>query len=195
MNTLELDLSKRYTYADYLTWWDDVRRELFDGFVHLMCPAPSLKHQFVSGHIYRVIANHLYKKSCKVLMAPSDVRLPKENGEKFDKQIYTVVQPDIFVVCNTSKLDEKGCLGAPDLIIEIVSLKNAKRDVVEKKKLYEKHGVKEYWIVQPHDETVSVFLLDAKGKYQLENMYAGDDKVKVNCLNDFYVDLSEVFVD
>lgn len=193
MNTLDLDLTKRYTYADYLTWFDEVRRELFDGFIKMMCPAPNLKHQVVSSNVNGIFWQYLRGKKCKVLCAPSDVRLPKKKDEKSDKQIYTVVQPDVFVVCDPSKLDERGCLGAPDLIIEIVSPKNAKRDVVEKKKLYEEHGVNEYWIVQPQDEMLSVFNLDSQGKYQLINIYAGDDKVKVNCLPDFYVDLTEVF--
>jgi len=193
MTTLSLDLTKRYTYADYLTWMDDARRELIDGFVKLMCPAPNLRHQVISSNLNGIFWQYLRGKKCKVLCAPSDVRFPNGRDEKTDKQIYNVVQPDIFVVCDPSKLDEKGCLGAPDLIIEIVSPKNARRDVVEKKKLYEEHGVNEYWIVHPHDETLTVFLLDAQGKYQLVDMYAGNDKVKVNSLDNLYVDLTEVF--
>jgi len=120
METLNLDLSKRYTYADYLTWMDEKRREIFNGFVKLMTPAPSRKHQEISFNLTRILGNYLIRKNCKAYHAPSDVRLPKGKTQK-DNEIYTVVQPDIYVVCDLSKLDEKGCLGAPDLIIEIVS--------------------------------------------------------------------------
>jgi len=193
MNTLDLDLTKRYTYADYYSWRDDMRRELYDGFIREIPESPNTKHQTVAGNLLFIFSTFLRKKTTKAIHAPFDVRLPENSIEIADNQIYTVVQPDISVFCDSTKLEERSALGAPDLIIEIVSPKNAKRDVVEKKKLYEKHGVKEYWIVQPHDENISVFLLDANGKYQLENMYAGDDKVKVNCLDNLYIDLTEVF--
>ncbi|MCF8232516.1 MAG: Uma2 family endonuclease, partial [Bacteroidales bacterium] len=104
-------------------------------------------------------------------------------------------QPDIYVVCDLSKLDDRGCLGAPDLIIEIVSPDRVQRDVKEKFELYQDHGVKEYWIVNPNDENINVFVLDNQGKYQFKGMYAGDDKIPVNIFNgDLKVDLTEVFV-
>jgi len=194
METLNLDMNKRYTYADYLTWMDDVRRELFDGFVKLMTPSPTRKHQETSFKLVRCIGNYLYKKSCKIYYSPSDVRLPDKQSNKSDNKIYTVVQPDIFVVCDLSKLDDRGCLGAPDLIIEIISAKNSKRDVKDKFKIYEEHGVREYWIVNPNDENVNVFLLAQNGKYQFVSMYADDDKIPVNIFNgEFEVDLLEVF--
>lgn len=194
MDNLNLDMNKRYTYADYSTWFDDVRRELFDGFIKLMSPSPTRKHQEISGNIYRNFSIYLHKKTCKVLYAPSDVRLPNKNSDKSDKQIYTVVQPDIYVVCNPSKLDDRGCLGAPDLIIEIVSPKNSKRDVKDKFKIYEEHGVCEYWLVNPNDENISVFIINQEGKYQLVSMYAGDDKIPVNIFNgEFEVDLLDIF--
>ncbi|MFW5975088.1 MAG: Uma2 family endonuclease [Bacteroidota bacterium] len=144
MDTLNIDVKKKYTYADYLTWMDDIRRELINGFVKLMTPSPSRKHQELSVNFTRIFGNYTFKKGCKVFHAPSDVRLPKNGNTTSDKEIYTVVQPDIYVVCDLDKLDDKGCLGAPDFIIEIVSAQNAKRDVSEKYELYEKHGVKEY---------------------------------------------------
>lgn len=195
METLNLDLSKRYTYADYLTWMDEKRRELFNGFVKLMSPAPSRKHQEISFNLTRLLGNYLIHKNCRAYHAPSDVRLPNGKKNKKDNEIYTVVQPDIYVVCDLSKLDEKGCLGAPDLIIEIISGKNAKRDIKDKYAIYEEHGVREYWIVNPNDENVNVFVLDEKGKFQFKGLYPGDDQIPVNIFNgDMKVDLTEVFI-
>jgi len=194
MDTLNLDLHKRYTYADYLTWMDEVRRELYDGFIRMMAPSPSRKHQRISTKLTRIWDTYLDNKKCEVYHAPSDVRLPN-NKDKDDNIVYTVVQPDIYVVCDLSKLDDRGCLGAPDLIIEIVSSNNSKRDVKEKFEIYQQHGVREYWIVNPNEEYVNVFVLGKEGKFQLVGMYAGDDKIPVNIFDgDFAVDLTEVFV-
>ncbi len=196
MDTLNLDLNKRYTYADYLTWMDDKRRELFGGFIKMMTPAPSRRHQKVSTKLTRILDTFLDDKKCEVYHAPSDVRLPENKKDKNDQTIYTVVQPDIYVVCDLSKLDDKGCLGAPDLIIEIVSPKNLRRDVKDKFELYQQHGVREYWIVNPNEEYVNVFVLDENGKYRLVGMYPGDDEIPVNIFNgEFALDLKDVFVD
>ena len=195
MDSLNLDLNKRYTYADYLTWMDDVRRELYDGFIKLMTPAPSRRHQEISTNFMRIYSVFLYKKECKLYHAPSDVRFPKDKKSQDDKQVYTVLQPDIFVICDLSKLDDRGCLGAPDLIIEIISPKNSKRDLKDKFEIYQQHRVREYWIVNPNDENVNVFVLDENGKFQLVGMYAEDDKIPVNIFNgDLKVDLTEVFL-
>ena len=195
METLKLDLNKRYTYADYLTWKDDKRRELFDGFIKLMTPAPSRRHQGLSANLTRIIGNFLYQKECKMYYAPSDVRFPKDKKDKNDKAISTVVQPDIYVVCDLSKLDDRGCLGAPDLIIEIVSPSNTRRDAKDKFEIYQHYGVREYWMVNPVEEYVNVFLLDENGKYQVVGVYADEEKIPVNIFNgELVIDLKEVFV-
>ena len=195
MDTLNLDMNKRYSYADYLTWMDDARRELLDGFIKLMTPAPSRRHQRISATMMKILGVYLEKKRCEVYHAPSDVRLPKGKLAKSDRQIYTVLQPDIYIICDLAKMDDRGCLGAPDLIIEIISAKNSKYDIKDKFEIYQEHGVKEYWIVNPNDENVNVFVLDEKGKYRLVGMYAGDDKIPVNIFNgDLQVDLTEVFL-
>jgi len=195
MDTLNLDLNKRYTYADYLTWMDDKRRELFDGFIKLMTPAPSRKHQRISTNLTSIFWNYLRNKNCEIYHAPSDVRLSKQGATKIDEAIYTVVQPDIYVVCDLSKLDDRGCNGAPDFIIEIVSAKNSRRDIKDKFEIYQEHGVKEYWIVNPNEEYVNVFVLDEAGKYQLKGMYAGDDKIPVSIFDGkLEIDLTEVFM-
>ena len=194
MDTLNLDLNKRYTYADYLTWMDDVRRELFDGFIKLMTPAPSSKHQEISFNLSGIFRSFILKKKCKGFAAPSDVRFPKNRKSLADKQVYTVLQPDLYIVCDLSKIDANGCLGAPDMIIEIISPKNPKRDLKDKFEIYQDHGVREYWIVNPNDENVTVFVLDDKSKFQFVGMYAEDDKIPVNIFNgDLKIDLTEVF--
>ena len=192
MQTLQLDINKRYSFADYLTWFDKKRRELFSGIVKKMSPAPLRIHQEISSIIHVEIGNYLKKKKCKIFSAPFDVRLPK-NGETADEDIFTVVQPDLSIICDLTKLDRRGCLGAPDMIIEIVSPDNAKRDVEDKYKLYEEYGINEYWIVFPETKTVHCFILDENNKYKLTGMYAEKGKVKVNIFDDLYIELEDVF--
>jgi len=148
-----------FTYADYCQWPEDQRWELIDGEAWAMAPAPTRSHQSVSGELLRQIANFLLDKPGKVYSAPFDVRLP-EPGEA-DDETATVVQPDIVVICDETKLDDKGCRGAPDWIIEILSPSTASRDHVKKKALYERHGVREYWLVHPTDHILT--------RYRLEN--------------------------
>jgi len=191
---LSLDLNKRYTYADYLTWLDDKARELIHGFIKMMSPAPRLRHAEVSKNIYRyldaiVIRN---KGKCKVFYAPFDVRLPK-NGETAYDKIDTVVQPDICVICDLSKLDEWGCCGAPDMIVEILSPSTTKKDVHEKFYLYEESGVKEYWIVHPKDKAINVYLLQENGKYDDGALYEFEGKVPVHVFDNYLIDLDDIF--
>ena len=188
---LQLDLNKKYTYEDYLTWLDDKRRELYNGFIRMMTPSPAMKHQSVLSELHGTFWHYLKKTDCKVFPAPFDVRLPNKN-----KEILTVLQPDLTIVCNSEKLDIKGCIGAPDMVIEIISPSTAKKDVEEKYEIYETAKVKEYWIVHPHEHTVSVFLLNENNKYQLKKMYAGNSKVEVNIFNgDLIIDLQEIFIE
>ena len=192
---MEISLSpdKRYSYADYLTWADQVRREILNGIVKLMSPAPARMHQKVSMRILKPFINFLDHKKCEVYHAPFDVRLPKM-GSTENTAIYTVVQPDICVVCDQSKLDNRGCLGAPDLIVEIVSQGSAIRDIKEKFEIYQEAGVLEYWIVRPEDPSVEVFLLSQAGKYEHKGIHTVGDLVPVSIFNgELLVDLAEVF--
>jgi len=190
---LVLDLNKRYTYADYLTWIDDVRRELIEGFIKML-PAPRRVHAEVSFNISGNLWAILKKNNgrCKVFPAPFDVRLPK-NGETDNDKIYTVVQPDICVVCDPSKLDDDGCLGAPDMIVEILSPSTGKKDLTEKFTLYEKSGVREYWVVYPKDEAVHVFLLQNDGKYDVGHVYERNGKIPVHVFDGYLLDLQDIF--
>jgi Uma2 family endonuclease len=181
----------RYTYADYLNWNDDERWELIDGTAYNMTPAPSRVHQEVSAALLSKFYAYLKDKSCKVYAAPFDVRLPFENEK--DEDIKTVVQPDIVVVCDKSKLDDRGCKGAPDLVIEITSPTTSRLDVKDKFNLYEKAGVKEYWIADPNGKTVMVFKQGEDGRYDRPDMYADEDEIPVGIFKDLQVDLKEVF--
>ena len=191
--TLNLDESKRYTYADYLTWLDDKRRELINGFIHLMS-APMRVHARVSQKINIRIGTFIEKKKgkCHIYYAPFDVRLPL-TGETEDDKIFNVVQPDICVICDLSKLDEKGCIGAPDLIIEILSPSTLKYDWNYKFNLYEAAGVKEYWIVDPNAKAINAFLLQADGKYNLGTIYECNQEVPVSIFEGLKIDLNDLF--
>jgi Uma2 family endonuclease len=190
---ITLDTNKRYSYADYLTWMDDKRRELINGFVSLMTPAPARLHQKVSGYIFNKIYNFLTDKKCEVYSAPFDVRLPK-NGEKTAEKIYNVVQPDITVICDSEKLDDRGCIGAPDLIVEILSPSTSKRDLTDKYDLYEKSGVKEYWIVRPNENTIQKFVLGSKSKYEFKGTFTEDDEISPDIFPDLQINVNEVFM-
>lgn len=190
--TLAIKNERKYTYADYITWPEEERWELINGIAYDMSPSPSRRHQEISRALFYQFYEYLKDKACEVYYAPFDVRLPKAQEE--DEDIPTVVQPDILVVCDLHKLDEKGCKGVPDLIIEIVSPFSAVKDVKEKFTLYERHGVKEYWLVHPEEKIVMVFSLDSSGsKYGRPQNYADADKIEVKVLKGFVVDLSNVF--
>lgn len=193
---ITLDLKKRYTYADYLTWLDGKTRELLDGFIHLMSPAPTSTHADIAINIIVTLGSYIDKKKgkCKVYTAPFDVRLPK-NGEKADNKIYTVVQPDICVICDESKIDERGCLGAPDMVVEILSLSTQRYDWVKKFNLYEAAGVKEYWIVSPKEKGVNVFILQENGKYDDGTVYEGEVDIPVKTLPGLNLSITKIFKD
>ncbi len=151
----QLDSKKIYTYADYLLWKLKERVELFRGKIFKMSPAPARIHQDISQNLNQVFLNFFRRHSCKVYTAPFDVRLPNK-----DREILTVVQPDLCVICDLEKLDDKGCLGAPDLIVEILSPGNTKKEMDYKFSIYEEAGVKEYWLVHPTDKNVQIFVLE-----------------------------------
>ena len=185
-------LDKQYfSYADYLDLKDDQRREIIDGTVYNMSPAPRPIHQELSGKFYRQIANFLKGKDCRVYSAPFDVRFI-DTVDK-DKFVHNVVQPDLSIICDKNKIDDRGCKGSPDWIIEILSPSTAKNDLQLKFKLYEKFGVKEYWIVDPIDGIVWVYKLNENGKYYNSHRYVKGDKAKT-IFEDLIIDLNDVFV-
>jgi len=152
----------RFTYADYCTWPEEERWELIDGEAYAMVPAPTRRHQDMVVELVRQIANHLQGNDrCRVYVAPFDIRLP--DRDEADEAVVTVVQPDIAVICDPAKLDDKGCRGAPDWIIEVLSPATAAKDQIQKRALYERHGVREYWLVHPVDRILFMYRLGANG--------------------------------
>lgn len=184
----------RYSYADYLTWPDDERWELIDGVPYAMSPAPGTRHQLLSQRLERQIDNYLINKTCSMFHAPFDVRL-SEKQDVADNYIDIVVQPDILVVCDNSKLDERGLNGAPDLIIEILSPASAAHDLKVKYDLYQRFGVHEYWIIHPAEQTLLVYKLGIDGRYGAADRYAVDDQVSVPLLGELVIDLKLVFTE
>ena len=187
----DLDQSKTYTYQDYLGWQFEEMVELIKGKIFKMSPAPNLYHQRNARKLTTLIDNFLAGKTCEVFTAPFDVRIPT----KANQEIITVVQPDICVVCDPDKLDIRGCLGAPDWIIEILSNSTANKDLNEKFDLYEAAGVSEYWIVHPSEATITPYRLTAEGKYQLlrDRPYTVGESIPVTLFSDFEVELAKVF--
>src|SRR5258706_5430240 len=194
MKIEEPDLTGTYSYSDYLTWQWTEMAEVIRGKIYKMSPAPSSTHQKVSGNLFGLLWNYLRDKKCQVFTAPFDVRLPLSLKQNTDKEIITVVQPDLCVVCDPSKIDERGCLGAPDWIIEILSMHTSAKDLREKFDVYEDAGVKEYWVVHPQDQTILVYLLDENGKYKgILKPYVSTDLINSITLSGLTINLKEVF--
>lgn len=192
-NISSLDLNGTYTYADYLTWKFEDFVELIQGKIFKMS-APVTAHQEWVGEFHWQIKTYLHKQSCKVFVAPFDVRLLNENKSTADKDIYTVVQPDICVICDKEKIDKRGGIGAPDFIIEVVSKSTVGRDMREKYALYESAGVREYWVVFPQDKMVLVYDLSENGIY-IERQDIDleiNPSVKVGIFEDLEIDFTEL---
>jgi Uma2 family endonuclease len=180
-----------FTYSDYLQWPSDERWELIDGVAYDMSAAPSLRHQRILGALYAEFRQQV-KDPCEVLISALDVRLP-ESAEQADDRIDTVVQPDILVVCDPTKLDDRGCTGAPDLVVEVFSPHTAFKDQTEKLRAYERHGVREYWIVNPVAEYVLVFSLGVDGTYGAPASYRNPASIESRALTRVAIDLARVY--
>jgi len=168
-----------HTYADYLAWSEDLRYELIDGTAYVMAPAPTLAHQDVVGEIYFQLRQALQGKSCRAFIAPVDVRLPK--ADEADDEVDTVLQPDVLVVCDPSRLDRRGVRGAPDLVVEVLSSSTASHDHVRKRRVYERSGVREYWLVHPIDRMITVYRL-RDGEYGKPEVLELDGETAVGVL-------------
>jgi len=184
-----IDIKGKYTYADYLTWPDEERWEIIDGIPYAMSPAPTRKHQGVLGELFRKFANYFDNKPCRVYVAPFDVRLAFDYSD--DHLVDTVVQPDISIFCKKDRLDDKGAVGAPDLVVEILSPSTTKKDIKTKLLLYQKYGVREYWMLEPEKETVEVVVLDENGKYNPGKEY--DAMITSSIFPELTIDLLTLF--
>ena len=154
---LPLRDAQRHTYGEYLDWPEDLRYELIDGEAYLIAPALAPAHQRLVGELFRQIADALENGGGEVFVARFDVRLPR--GAEADERIDTVLQPDLSVICDPKKIDERGCRGAPDWVIEVLSPASAAHDQTVKLAEFERAGVKECWFVHPTDRTVAVYCL------------------------------------
>jgi Uma2 family endonuclease len=189
----QLDLNGSYTYADYLLWKFEERLELIKGRIFRMS-APSRLHQKVATNLVRHLINHLHNSPCEVYFAPFDVRLVRHD-KATNKDVTTVVQPDICVICDRSKLDKRGCLGAPDIMIEILSPGNSRKEMRDKYQAYQENGVKEYWIIHPGEKNVLVFRLnDEEIYYGLAPLVEGDILI-TPILPGLEIDVTDIFKD
>ena len=191
MASLPLPKAEGLTYGDYLSWTDGGRWELIDGVAHDMSPAPSTEHQRLVVALILEIGQFLADRECSVFVAPFDVRLPL--ADEADDEIRNVVQPDISVVCDREKLDPRGCRGAPDWIIEILSPSTAARDHIEKLALYERAGVREYWLVHPDYRIVTVYCLGPDRRYGRPEIHSATDGVQSSTLPDLTIHLKTIF--
>ena len=155
----QLDFEKRYTYGDYMLWQFKERVELLKGQLFPMA-APNVRHQRIAVTFTIAIGNFLQKMDCHLFSAPFDVRLPLPKNKIKGDKIDTVVQPDLCVICDESKLDKQGCVGAPDLVVEILSPGNSKKEMKDKFELYQEAGVLEYWVIDPEHRVAHAYFLD-----------------------------------
>jgi len=184
-----LDVNKSYTYLDYLKWQFEERVELIKGRIFKMSPAPNRRHQTLLANVNRQFDFFFLQHPCNYYFAPFDVRLPIPNKKKPN----TVVQPDFCVICEESKLDDAGCIGAPDLIVEILSPSNQKHDLATGFSLYEEVGVKEYWVVFPNERMVVVYAL-VNGKYVGSKPFIDElEPIGSSLFPDLKIELKEVF--
>jgi Uma2 family endonuclease len=193
-NINQLDFDNLYSYDDYYKWQFNDRVELIKGKIHKMSTTTYSRHQELVWNFSMQIDKYLRNKPCKAYFAPFDVRLPRTKDDNVSPKI-TVLQPDICIVCDLSKLDEKGCDGAPDLVIEILSPGNSDKEMKLKYDVYEESGVKEYWIVQPEYQNVLVYALDDSGKFIGKHPITASDFLTSTIFPDFTIDLSEAFAE
>ncbi|MEL6533825.1 MAG: Uma2 family endonuclease [Bacteroidota bacterium] len=187
-----LSFAEKYTYADYLQWPDEERWELIEGIPYNMTPAPTRKHQRIIARLTYFIEGFLLEKPCELAVSPFDVQLPKANQSVDESD--TIVQPDLAVFCDTSTLTEKGAVGAPDWVIEILSPSTANKDMTVKSILYQAHGVKEYWIVDPQEDKVQVFLLDTeRNQFGIPQRYDVEATLSPALFPDLKIALEKVF--
>ena len=189
----QLDPKETYSYADYLTWKFEQALEVIKGKIFPMS-GPSRIHQKISWQLSGIFFNHFKQHRCEAYAAPFAVRLyDKKKSQKADKDIFTVVQPDLCVICDLAKLDDRGCLGAPDLIVEILSPGNSNREMKIKKELYAESGVKEYWIVDYNHETLTQFSIEEDGNFGRPLIFTSEETVPSVIFSDFMLNLVDLF--
>ena len=186
---MPLPLEEHYTYKDYLSWVTEERYELWEGQA-VMQARPSIQHQTVSGNIFFAMRGFLDGKPCRAFQE-IEVLLPSSSSQKAD-DVDTVYVPDLTVVCDPDKLPHQYCMGAPDVVFEILSPSTARADRIVKLNAYQRAGVREYWIVDPTAKSVQTFVLE-DGHYTAASFGSPDDVLKVSVLDGCFIELSKVF--
>lgn len=182
--------AQRHTYADYLTWTDDLCVGLIDGIAYVRePPGPARVHQELVGELHLQVRTALEGKPCRAYVAPFDVRLPKSGTS--DDQIDTVVQPDVLIVCDLAKLDARGMCGAPDWVAEVLSPSTARYDQVLKLRAYERAGVAEVWLIHPYDRTLTRYRLEA-GRYARPDILALQGKAALTAVPAVTIDWERI---
>lgn len=189
----QLDPNGSYTYADYLTWKFEEYVELIKGRIFQMA-APSRMHQGIVSNLNFELRNFFINHRCKVYPAPFDVRLQRIDKAS-SEMITTVVQPDICVICDKSKLDDRGCLGAPDLVVEILSPGNTKKEMRQKYEVYEENGVLEYWLINPTDKNIFIYRLNSEGKFIGVQPLTDDDFLTTPIFEGMNIPVQNIFED
>jgi len=186
----ELDLYGTYSYAQYLLWKFEDRVELIRGKVFKMA-APNTDHQDVAGNLFNELTNFLKAKNCRAYIAPCDVRFPQQSTE--DDAIFTVLQPDVFVLCDKNKREYRGFIGAPDLVVEVRSPGNSEKAIALKFDIYQEFGVREYWFINPVKLTLLKYVLKSDGLYNAGTTYTKEEVVTSDVLTGFSISLKAVF--
>lgn len=182
---------QHYTYKDYRQWPEDERWELIQGVAYSM-GAPTLSHQGVSATLMAEIYLHLKGKPCQVFAAPTDVLFPLLKEQEED-EVDTVVQPDILVVCDPDKLRTKGIWGAPDLVVEILSPSTSRKDLREKFDLYQRAGVREYWVIEPAGRWMQQYSMGPDGQYAPEVTLIEKGRLTSTVLPEFSLEVSDLW--
>lgn len=189
----EPDLGGTYTAADYLSWHVEELVELIRGKIFKMSPSPRVSHQSILGILHLKTAVPKLENGCKVFLSPLDVYLVNP-GEDY-KQTPNVVEPDLFIVCDQSKMQEFGCVGAPDFIVEILSPSTRKKDATLKLELYQEYGVPEYWMISPLERMVLINILDENGRYQLKQPAVEGQVISPKNFPEIQVEVEDLFKD
>lgn len=182
MVTTAKKIGRKFTWDDYKHWPDDERWEIIDGEAYNMTPAPSIRHQAISGELFGILRDHLKGHPCRPFIAPTDVILSESD----------IVQPDVLVVCDKSKITEANIQGAPDMVVEILSPSTSVKDKREKKTIYERFGVREYIIVNPMDDSVERYFLDLN-RYIGPEIFNWDEILVSKIFPDLHLDLKDIF--
>lgn len=184
---------KIMTYKEYAIWGEEERCEVLDGKMISMAPSPLPEHQEISMQMSIEIGSYLRGKDCRAFAAPIDVYLFEDSRKKWvDENVRNWVTPDLIVVCDPNKIKRNKILGAPDMVIEIISSSSAKIDRIDKRLAYQRAGVREYWIIDPANQIVEVYLLK-NHSLELHDVFNREDMIPIHVLEDLRIDLAVIF--